>query len=56
MPHDEGEQICPEHYQALGWKPSGDCSSMRFLGLQLEDAVPDAKTIWVSGKRSGSRS
>src|SRR3981081_1945790 len=24
------------------------CSFMRFLGLELEDAVPDAKTLWLS--------
>jgi len=32
--------------------PDTDCLSfMRFLGLQLEDKVPDANTVWLFRKR-----
>ena len=32
--------------------PDTDCLSfMRFLGLQLEDKVPDANTVWLFRER-----
>jgi Transposase domain (DUF772) len=30
-------------------------SSMRFLGLELEDTVPDAKTLWLYREALGKR-